>query len=281
MDTELARTFLSVVAAGNFVRAAERLFVTQSTVSARIQSLEQQLGCQLFVRNKGGTTLTRAGRLFQKHATTLMRTVEQARQDVGVREGFRASLTLGARIGIWEGLLLGALAKIRARVPDLALRAEIGFEDDLMTALVEGRVDIGVMYTPQSRPGLHVELLLEEELVLVSSEPADAPRPGTDYVYVDWGPEFFAKHNAAFPELTGTGLSTNVGWLGLQHILAVGGAGYFPRRLVARVLAAAQLHEVAGAPRFHLPAYLVYPVQRDRDVFDAALDVVRAVAAAP
>ena len=111
MDTELARTFLSVVAAGNFVKAAERLFVTQSTVSARIQSLEEQLGRQLFVRNKAGTTLTRAGRQFQKHATTLLRTVEQARQDVGVREGYRASLTVGARIGIWEGLLLGALAQ--------------------------------------------------------------------------------------------------------------------------------------------------------------------------
>src|SRR4029453_16809316 len=65
MDTELARTFLTVVAAGNFVSAAERLHVTQSTISARIQSLESSLGCRLFVRNKGGTTLTAEGRHFQ------------------------------------------------------------------------------------------------------------------------------------------------------------------------------------------------------------------------
>ena len=55
MDTELARTFLTVVAAGNFVSAAERLHVTQSTVSARIRTLEEQLGCRLFTRNKAGT----------------------------------------------------------------------------------------------------------------------------------------------------------------------------------------------------------------------------------
>ena len=79
MDTELARTFLTVVATGNFVSAAERLHVTQSTVSARIHALEEQLGCTLFVRNKAGTTLTPAGRQFQKHASTLVRTVEQAR----------------------------------------------------------------------------------------------------------------------------------------------------------------------------------------------------------
>lgn len=279
MDTELARTFLTVVAAGNFVKAAERLFVTQSTVSARIQSLEQQLGCRLFVRHKAGTTLTPAGRQFQKHATTLMRTVERARQDVGVPKGYRASLTVGGRIGIWEGLLLQCLPAIRAISPDIAVRAEIGFEEDLMQGLLEGRVDIAVMYAPQSRPGLVVEGLLDEELVLVSSDAADSPQLGTNYVYVDWGPEFHARHSASFPEFTGPGLSTNIGWLGLEHIREFGGAGYFPRRLVAADLAAARLHEIGDAPLFHLPIYVVYPLDRDRDVFDPALGVMRSVAA--
>jgi LysR family transcriptional regulator, flagellar master operon regulator len=278
MDTELARTFLSVVAAGSFVKASERLFVTQSTVSARIHALEEYLRCQLFVRNKGGTTLTPAGRQFQKHATSLMRTLEQARQDVGVPHGYRGSLTIGGRIGIWESLLLGSLARIRATAPDVALRAEIGLEEDLMVGLVEGRVDIGVMYTPQSRPGLSVELLLQEELVLVSTDPADSGQPGPSYVYVDWGPEFHAKHSASFPEFEGPGLSTNVGWLGLRQILEAGGSGYFPRRLVSRHIASQRLRELP-APVFRLPAYLVYPLERDETVFDPALQIIRNVAA--
>ena len=61
MDTELARTFLTVVTAGNFIAAAERLHVSQSTVSTRIHTLEEQLGCTLFVRNKAGATLTLGG----------------------------------------------------------------------------------------------------------------------------------------------------------------------------------------------------------------------------
>ena len=278
MDTELARTFLSVVAAGSFVKASERLFVTQSTVSARIHALEEHLRCQLFVRNKGGTTLTPAGRQFQKHATSLMRTMERARLDVGVPLGYRASLTIGGRIGVWEGLLLGSLVKIRAAAPDVAVRAEIGFDEDLIVGLVEGRVDIGVMYTPQARPGLNVELLLQEELVLVSTDPTDSGHPGPNYVYVDWGPEFYAKHSASFPEFAGPGLSTNVGWLGLQHILEVGGAGYFPRRLVSRHIANMRVRELP-APVFRLPAYLVYPLERDESVFDPALEIIRNVAA--
>jgi DNA-binding transcriptional LysR family regulator len=278
MDTELARTFLSVVAAGSFVKASERLFVTQSTVSARIQALEEHLRCQLFVRDKGGTTLTPAGRQFQKHAVSLMRTMEQARQDVGVPHGYRGSLTIGGRIGVWESLLLGSLAQIRTAAPDVAVRAEIGLEEDLMVGLVEGRVDIGVMYTPQSRPGLNVELLLQEELVLVSTDAANAGDLGDDYVYVDWGPEFQATHNASFPEFAGPGLSTNVGWLALQQILAVGGAGYFPRRLVSKHIASGRLRELQSAPVFRLPAYLVYPLKRDDSVFEPALQIIRNVA---
>ncbi|HJQ78575.1 MAG TPA: LysR family transcriptional regulator [Lacipirellulaceae bacterium] len=280
MDTERARTFLTVIAAGNFIKAAERLFVTQSTVSSRIQSLEDQLGCRLFVRNKAGTTLTAAGRQFQKHAVNLMRTVEQARQDVGVPKGYRASLTIGGRLGIWEDLLLRWLPVMRTTVPGIALLAEIGFEEDLMLGLVDGRIDIGVMYTPQSRPGLRVEPLFEEELILVATEAGvQTPPMGPDYVYIDWGSEFRARHSTSFPDFTGPGLTTNVGWLGLQHILAYGGSGYFPRRVVAKHLATAQLHEVSGSPAFTLPAYLVYPADHDPATFDVALMQLRKIAA--
>lgn len=279
MDTELARTFLTVVAAGNFVGAAERLHVTQSTVSARIHALEDHLGCTLFVRNKGGTTLTPAGRQFEKHASTLVRTVEQARHDVGVPRGFRASLTVGGRFGLWEQFLLRWIPLMREAAPDVSLRAEVGFEPDLMLGLVEGRLDIGVMYTPQSRPGLKVEILLEERLVLVSSNSAAPPEPSPGYVYIDWGPEFYARHAASFPNFIGPALTANIGWLGLQHVLAQGGSGYFPARLVRDHLEAGCLTHLKDAPVLSLPAYVVYPADLDATLLDTALDAMRRLVA--
>jgi hypothetical protein len=92
MDTELARTFLTVITSGSFISAADRLHVNQSTVSTRIHTIEDQLGCTLFVRNKAGTTLRSAGRQFQRHAATLVRTIEQARHDIGIPEGFSGTL---------------------------------------------------------------------------------------------------------------------------------------------------------------------------------------------
>lgn len=279
MDTELARTFLAVIAYGSFVEAAQRLHVTQSTVSSRIQRLEEQLGAELFVRDKAGTTLTPAGRQFQRHATLLTRTVEQARQEIGVVSGYRATLTVGGRIGLWENLLLRWLPLFAKLAPDTAVRALVALEEELMQALIDGRADIGVMYTPQARPGLKVEPLMEERLVMVSTQAHPPREPGNDYVYVDWGPEFFGQHSLAFPNFAGAPLTVNVGWLGLERILAHGGCGYFPLRLLREHELAGRLHRVDAAPEFRLPAYLCYPSKVDSEALALALETIRRVAA--
>ena len=282
MDTEFARTFLAVATAGSFVAAAERLHVTQSTVSTRIRTLEQSLGCPLFVRNKAGAALTDAGRRFQKHAIMLVRTVEQARHDIGVPRGARASVVVGARVGLWDGLLLDWLVGLRRSMPDVSMRAEIGFEPDLMQGLIDGRIDIGVMYTPQRRPNLQLTALMDERLVLVESTAPGGSgmnRGAADYVYVDWGPEFYAQHSASYPDMPGPSLSVNVGWLGLRHLLACGGSGYFPLRAVRGLLDEGRLRLVPGAPDFVLPVWLVHPVDRDPEVVDPMLAELAEIAA--
>lgn len=278
MDTELARTFLTVVEVGNFISAAERLHVSQSTVSTRIHTLEQQLGCVLFVRNKAGTTLTPAGRQFQRHATALVRTVAQARHDIGIPEGFTGTLVIGGRIGLWEEYLLHWLPLMQKTVPAISIRAESGLEPEIMQGLIEGRIDIGVMYTPQSRPGLKIEQLFEERLVMVSTNAKSAPEPQAGYVYVDWGPEFYTRHNACFPNFTGPSLTANIGWLGLQHLMKNGGSGYFPMRIVLPHLTAKRLHLVTNAPEFSMPAYVAYPLDSEREVIAVAVDLMRRMA---
>jgi len=170
MDTELARTFLAVAATGNFVAAASRLHITQSTVSARIHTLETTLGARLFHRGRNGAELTPSGKRFLRHAKHLVRTLEQALHDVGLPQGFRDVLTLSGRIALWEGFLPHWVDWMRKAAPDVSLRLEIGFESDIMQSLIEGTVDIGVMYTPTSRPGLVVEPLFDETLLLVTND---------------------------------------------------------------------------------------------------------------
>jgi DNA-binding transcriptional LysR family regulator len=162
--------------------------------------------------------------------------------------------------------------------PAISIRAESGLEPELMQGLIEGRIDIGVMYTPQSRPGLKVEQLFDERLVMVSTSTKNAPEPQAGYVYVDWGPEFYARHSACFPNFGSPSLTANIGWLGLQHLMKNGGSGYFPMRTVLPHVAAKRLHIVPRAPEFSVPAYVVYPVDSERDVIASAIEIMHQLA---
>lgn len=276
MDTEQVRTFLAVAAHGSFLEAATRIHVTQSTVSTRIQGLETLLGARLFVRSRAGASLTPAGRRFLRHAKTLLLTVERAKHDVGLPGRFRTSLTLGARIALWSELLPQWAGAMRRQHPAVSIRAEIGFEDDLMRRLIEGTMDLALMYTPQFSPGLHVEHLFDENLILVSSDPDYRPLDDR-YVYIDWGPAFYTQHHASYPDFERPALLANIGWLGQQLIMANGGACFLPERIAARSLRNGQLHRVPDSPGFRLPSYVVYPLETEADALQPALQILRDV----
>lgn len=279
MDIDLARTFLAIVETGNFNKAADRINVTQSTVSMRIKSLEDSLGQPLFHRSKAGASLTAAGAMFLKHAQTLVRTWEQARHEVALPENFGGMLTVGGQFTLWDNLLLRWIPWMRAAVPDLAIRAEVGLSEGLMHQLLDGMLDIAVMYTPQSRPGFTIEELMAEQLVLVSTSP-DTRGPGEDgYVYVEWGPEFRINYVNAYPDLEHAAVSVSHGPMGLQYILESGGSGYFPLRTVRGHLDAKELFRVSGSQTFSRPAFMVYPADREDDErFKTALQGLRYVA---
>ncbi len=277
MDLEQARTFLAIAAHGSFLEAARRLHVTQSTVSARIQNLEADLGAKLFVRNRAGASLTPSGRRFIRHAKTLMLTVEQARHDIGLPSRFRASIRVGGRIALWEGYLPRWVGWMRQAAPDVSIHSEIGFEEDLMRRLIEGTLDIGLMYTPSHAPELVVEHLFDETLVLVSTRP-DPKWPGEDYVYVDWGPGFYAKHREYYPDLERPAQMVNIGWLGIQLIIANGGSCFLPMRMARPLVDSGRLFRAGSGPELPLPAYMVFPREADSDVLRQAVEGLRQLA---
>jgi DNA-binding transcriptional LysR family regulator len=276
MDIDQARTFLAIAAYGSFLEAAGHLHLTQSTVSARIQRLEEELGVRLFVRNRSGATLTIGGRRFAEYAKRLVLTAEQARHHVGLPSRYRATLRIGGRIALWESLLPSWVRWIRRQAADVAIRGEIGFEEDLMPRLIEGTLDIGLMYSPSHSPGVIVEHLFDETLMLVSSRSGDT-HPGDDYIYVEWGPAFDIQHTRSYPDLEPPPQVVSVGWLGVQLMLSNGGACYLPARMAEPLIAAGRLYAVAGAPRYPHPTYMVYPKEFDNPVIPLALEGLRSL----
>jgi DNA-binding transcriptional LysR family regulator len=280
MDIELARTFLEVVETGNFKKAADRLNVTQSTVSMRVKTLEDLLGQRLFRRSKAGADLTPAGHHFNQYALTMVRAWQQARQDIALPSGYRAALNVGAQFGLWERLLAPWLPWMRRAVPDVALRAEVGFPETLMEHVTIGLLDIGLVYSAPSRPHVVVEKVLDETLVMVATEARPGANAEDDYVLIDWGPDFRVEHGQTFPDMETPAVSVNLGELGLRYLLDSGGTGYFPLHMARPHLDAGRLRRVDGSPEFTRTAYLVYPAADEYvEWFKTALQGLRHVAA--
>lgn len=257
MDIDRAKTFLEIVHTGSFLKAADRLHVTQTTVSARIRTLEEGLGRQLFVRTRNGAALTPAGREFERFAQSFVQIWERARQQLTIPAGRASVVALGGELSLWNPLLLDWLVWMKREQPKIAIHAHVGVPDQLLEQLRTGVLDLAVLYAPKLLPGFKVELIEEEQLILVRT-PARADE-SLDYVHVDWGPQFAAQGGigqAAFGE---PGLLVGLGPLGLSYILRAGGMGYFRRGVAAPHIAAGELEIVEGAPEFTYPAYAVYP----------------------
>ena len=280
MNLDNIRTFLEVAATGNFHRAAESLNVTQSTVSARIKTLEDHFGLALFRRLRSGVELTGAGQRFRRYALNLQHSWRQAYQSVTLPEGYRDVIALSAQVSLWYRLILPWIPWMRRALPDVALRVDADYSTSQMRQLADGLLDIGVMYQPRQMPGLQIETLFEETLVLVGTEARKATQTWLkDYVFIDWGDVFRDAHAEAFPEMETPALSIGYGELGLHYILENGGSGYFPLRVVGPLIDEGKLHRLEDGPVVHRPVYLVYardPI--NPDLLDQALTGLRKVA---
>ena len=277
MDITLIKTFIEVSNSGSFVAACDRLFVTQSAVSLRIQRLEDSLGHPLFTRSKAGAILTPAGVQFERYALSLLKIWEEARQQIAIPEGYSEALTLGGQYSLWPRLGFRWIDALQAEMPELSLRVELGMPDRITRFLIEGVVQAALLYTPQLRPGLIVEEALDDELILVASFPNATMDLKKEYVFVDWGPEFIHAHAIALPQLTNPGLTMALGALAADYVVNRRAAAYLPARAVKRRLDEGKLHIVADAPRFPYPSWVVWREDLDEDLRSIARSTLTGV----
>lgn len=256
MDITTVKTFIAVIEGGTFVAAAKRVHVTQSTVSARIKALEMQLGKAVFIRTKSICELTSAGEQFYRYARSMVRAWEDGKHQVAVPDAFTETLIIGGQYSVWNRMLNWWLDEFRANQPEIAVRAEVGTPSRLIREMVEGVMDLAIMYRPELRPGLNVEELFKDELILVTARP-DEPLE-ENYIYIDWGEQFRNWHAVELEELHNPGLTLDLGALGVNYLANFGKSGYFPRRIILPHLQSGALFMVPNMPSFPYPAYIVY-----------------------
>ncbi|MCA8930294.1 MAG: LysR family transcriptional regulator [Alphaproteobacteria bacterium] len=255
MDIATIRTFLTIIETHSFAAAAERLFVTQSTVSSRIRTLEQTLGTRVFDRGKQGAKLTPAGRQLQRHAEAMLRAWNQAQLAVSLPQNMHGLLTVAGPATLWEGVLLPALPRLREALPETVIRGELANPAEIAARIVNGTLDLALHYRPETVAGLAVTHLFDDELLLVSSAPPETE--DVPYVYIDWGPAFQAEHARAWPDGYVPDLILNIGSLSLAYLLSTPASAYLPLRTLAGALEQGVVRALPGAPRIAQPVYAI------------------------
>lgn len=162
----------------NFSRAAERLNVSQPTLSMQIRELETRLGTVLFERTRARVLLTPSGAEITRRARDVIRTVEDIRDVVRADQGtpFRGALKLGVMSSIGAYLLTVAMPKLREDYPSLRLHLREDQMDMLSRQLTEGVHDALILTGNPRQPDFVSQLLMEEDLQVVL--PSDHPLAG-------------------------------------------------------------------------------------------------------
>lgn len=274
MDLDLIHTFLELEQAGTMGKAGDRLAVTQATVSARIAQLEAELGKRLFHRNKAGTRLTDEGRTFLPYARRLVGTWNDAARHVSDGTNQVTQLSVGGEYTLSTALLLNWLVALRTERPGASIRTVVDSAARLLDSVQSGALDVVTLYSPLRRAKLRTRMVLQEELVCVSTEQNCLGPTVANYIYVDWGPDFTNQHERMFPELSRAALAIGLGPLALRYLLKMGGTGYFRTRAVQPYLKDKRLYLVPTMPSFSYSIYAVTLRDADSTLIDWALDAL-------
>ena len=251
------QTFLAILESGSLARASERLHVGQSTVTARLQKLEQEIGQNLFHRSKSGVMLTAAGLKFRRYAEAMTDLWQQARQETSMPAGISSVCNLGCDLDLWSLIGRGLLGRIHEEHPDTALSAWPGKYDELDQWLATGLIDAALTHHPIIRERMTVYELVSDTLVLVSTR-ADAPiRFDPGYVYVDAGGDFGRRHAAAYADAGIAKVSFGCSVWALDFLLDRGGSAYLPERIARSWCDSGRLFRLPGAPAFTRSTYLI------------------------
>jgi LysR family cyn operon transcriptional activator len=165
------RYFLAVAEAGSFSRAADRLGISQPSVSQQLRDLEAALRVALFQRRGKRILLTSAGQIFQEHARAILRQVENVLQEVGSdAEPIRGSLHLGVIPVLNVPLVPYLLGLFAADHPNVGLVVDEISSTEIETALEEGRMDVGLGFLTRHSPNLRYERLCTDEFAIVVAE---------------------------------------------------------------------------------------------------------------
>jgi DNA-binding transcriptional LysR family regulator len=200
MELRQLEYFLAVAEEGSFTRAAQRVHISQSGVSAQVRALENELGAELIDRSGRVARLTEAGTVALPYAQLALDAVADLKETVDAVKGLiRGRLTVGMVTGCEIAPLFAALASFHREHPGIELALTEGKSSYLVAAVRTGEVDIALVGVAGAPPEhLEAEVIASEGLVALV--PPDHPQASEDALPLT---ELMAYSLVTLPEGTG------------------------------------------------------------------------------
>ncbi len=254
MDIDQLLAFERIARERSFSRAARQLDITQPTISARIQNLEQELGGSLFVRGGRKLALTERGENFLTYVQRALEVLNEGVEAAHLSDaGRRGRITIGTLPSLAGGFLAEALVEHHDRHPLVDFYVRSGQSDEVIEMLYDDRARLGLISWPTYNNDLAVLLHFREPLVLVTSTSNALATQGKvcleqvkrvrgHLLHINWGPSadpFMAQVGEKAGPMTELPIET------ARYILLCGlGAAFVTRATVAEELQSGKLVEV-------------------------------------
>lgn len=169
MNREQLLTFLSLVETKSFTRTSENLIVAQSTVSKRIQELEQEIGKELFVRNNRKLSITPTGITFMRYAEEIINLENNALDSIRQTSKYNHFLSIGTVDAFYDLWLKDNIDRFTKENPDFSVKVEIGSSNSLITNLKKYRNDVIFSHHSYENPNYICKLVDQEDVILTTS----------------------------------------------------------------------------------------------------------------
>lgn len=180
MELSQLRMVKAVCDTGSIARAAETLHCVPSNVTARLKSLERELGTSLFFREGRGLRVSPAGQIFLEYATRILSLTEEARRAIAPSNAPSGPLRIGAIESSATGRLPQLLAKYHAQYPQVSLELSTGTWAQLLEDIRQYRLDAAIVAVDVERPGLKRAVMYREDLVLIAADSLGPLRSAAD-----------------------------------------------------------------------------------------------------
>lgn len=175
IETRLLHYFLAVAREENITKAAQSLFVTQSTLSKQMMDLENQIGKQLFIRGKRKITLTEEGLFLRSRAREILELMENTENALHQdQQTLSGNVSIGCGETVAMDIIAGLLEAFHKQYPDVVLHTYSGDADAILERIDKGLADMGLLLGP-IRQEKYEYLQLRQKDVYGLLMPKDCP----------------------------------------------------------------------------------------------------------